>query len=249
MALTRLILCPLVLLSLLVIATANYENYGSTQNNPEFYPRNSQLLDHDHHQLVDENLVDEHLHNLIPTNHENKQYYTIPQRNYNFIPTEESSHQKLPKPEGQNYNSYVPTKSPYYDQVRRGQIDPKISFVGVQGIILCESTFAPIQGAVARITCRSSNGYNNALVSVLSSKTDERGYFLASLPVSELKEKSVNVQECKAFLEYSPSETDNVPTNSGLTGAPLFVQSLRRQGLLQRWNSLLCPKNSLFFSP
>ena len=144
MALTRL----LVLLSLLVIAFANYENYGSTQNIPDFDPHNSQPLDHDHHQLGDENPVDEHLHNLIPTNHENKQpYYTIPQPNYNFVPTEELSYQLiLPKPEGQNYNSYVPTKSPYHDQVRGGQNYPKISFVGVQGIILCESTFAPIQG-------------------------------------------------------------------------------------------------------
>ncbi|GMN52386.1 hypothetical protein TIFTF001_021534 [Ficus carica] len=102
------------------------------------------------------------------------------------------------------------------DHVHEGLI-PNVTFIGIQGIILCElgpNEYLPLEGAKARITCPSShqNGNNEAeSSSIPSPRTDEHGFFLVTLSVSKLTDKSINIQECRAFLEYSPLESCNVP--------------------------------------
>lgn len=77
-----------------------------------------------------------------------------------------------------------------------------------------------------RITCESEDkyGFETAPFSFLSDATDEKGYFFSTLCRSEIEEKrKLKVKECKAFLELSPSETCNVPTdvNKGISGTLL----------------------------
>ncbi|XP_042988777.1 protein SEED AND ROOT HAIR PROTECTIVE PROTEIN-like [Carya illinoinensis] len=78
--------------------------------------------------------------------------------------------------------------------------------------------------AVARITCKAvdEKGYEAIPFSILSDECDAKGYFLAPLSSSFLKE-SRNIKECKALLEHSPLETCKVPidVNHGSTGAAL----------------------------
>ncbi|XWS31755.1 hypothetical protein CRYUN_Cryun23aG0103200 [Craigia yunnanensis] len=73
------------------------------------------------------------------------------------------------------------------------------------------STMIGIQGLVY---CRSG--------SKLTPLEDAKGYFIATLSPHEVKENR-RLKECKAFLELSPSETCDVPTNvnKGISGAPL----------------------------
>ncbi|XP_057472737.1 proline-rich protein 3-like [Actinidia eriantha] len=97
---------------------------------------------------------------------------------------------------------------------------------GIQGLIYCKSgaKLIPLEGALARITClaKDKNGYESAPFSVLSHPTDAKGYFLATVSPSELKD-ACKLTECKAFLEKSPLESCNVPTdvNNGIRGASL----------------------------
>lgn len=78
-----------------------------------------------------------------------------------------------------------------------------------------------IVGAVARITCLAEDeyGYETAPFSILSGATDAKGYFFATLSPSELQDKW-KLTECKAFLDYSPFQYCQVPTdvNHGITG-------------------------------
>ncbi|XVE73358.1 hypothetical protein DITRI_Ditri11bG0111600 [Diplodiscus trichospermus] len=100
------------------------------------------------------------------------------------------------------------------------------TMIGIQGLVYCRSgpQLTPIEGAVARITCEGVDeyGYGTESLSILSCATDANGYFIATLSPYELKQKR-RFRECKAFLELSPSETCDVPTdvNKGISGAPL----------------------------
>ncbi|XP_010506792.1 PREDICTED: proline-rich protein 3-like [Camelina sativa] len=105
------------------------------------------------------------------------------------------------------------------------------SMIGVQGLIYCKqgSKLTPLQGAVARVTCERADeyGYEAEDVTVLSQATDAKGYFLATLSSSEVKDsyskKVMRIKECRAFLELSPSDTCSFPTeiNRGISGAIL----------------------------
>ncbi|EOA27978.1 hypothetical protein CARUB_v10024151mg [Capsella rubella] len=107
------------------------------------------------------------------------------------------------------------------------------SMIGVQGLIYCKqgSKLTPLQGAVARVTCERADeyGYEGEDVTVLSQATDAKGYFLATLSSSEVKDyfnsknKVMRIKECRAFLELSPSDTCSFPTeiNRGISGAIL----------------------------
>ncbi|CAL9237298.1 unnamed protein product [Arabidopsis halleri] len=103
------------------------------------------------------------------------------------------------------------------------------SMIGVQGLIYCKqgSKLTPLQGAVARVTCERADeyGYEAEDVTVLSQATDAKGYFLATLSSSEVKDykKVMKIKECRAFLELSPSDTCSFPTeiNRGISGAIL----------------------------
>ncbi|XP_062095400.1 protein SEED AND ROOT HAIR PROTECTIVE PROTEIN-like [Humulus lupulus] len=127
------------------------------------------------------------------------------------------------------------------DPIVGGVIPPIIHTIGIQGVILCQTahhdTYLPIQGAVARVTCcpnyssssyenENENGekyYKDVPSSILSYESDTHGFFLVKLSVSQLT-TGLNVKEdCKVFLEYSPLQTCNLPTdlNNGVTGANL----------------------------
>ncbi|CAH2057665.1 unnamed protein product [Thlaspi arvense] len=102
------------------------------------------------------------------------------------------------------------------------------SMIGVQGLIYCKqgSKLTPLQGAVARVTCETADeyGYEAEDVTVLSQATDGKGYFLATLSPSEVKDyEKVRIKECRAFLELSPADTCSFPTeiNRGISGAIL----------------------------
>lgn len=76
------------------------------------------------------------------------------------------------------------------------------------------------------MTCETADeyGYEAEDVTVLSQATDAKGYFLATLSPSEVKNyKKVNIKECRAFLELSPADTCSFPTeiNRGISGAIL----------------------------
>ncbi|KAL6339673.1 hypothetical protein AAG906_034758 [Vitis piasezkii] len=80
-----------------------------------------------------------------------------------------------------------------------------------------------------QITCTKvdKQGYEMGSYS-FTGASDEKGYFFATLYPSEV-EDDCNLAECKAFLESSPLETCNVPTddNNGVSGCPLdFYRSL-----------------------
>ncbi|TXG63367.1 hypothetical protein EZV62_010361 [Acer yangbiense] len=100
--------------------------------------------------------------------------------------------------------------------------------LGIQGIIYCRSgsKLTPLEGAVARITClvNDEHGYERAPFSILSDASDDKGYFFATLSPDEVQQ-NWRLKECRAFLEVSPSETCNVPTdmNQGISGALLTV--------------------------
>lgn len=100
-------------------------------------------------------------------------------------------------------------------------------------------------GAVARITCLSvdKRGKERAPFSVLSDATDNNGYYLVTLSPSEIKH-NWRLKECKAFLEMSPSETCNVPTdiNNGTNG-----YLLAKHRLLKNKNIILFSVWPFFF--
>ncbi|XP_034690620.1 proline-rich protein 3-like [Vitis riparia] len=80
-----------------------------------------------------------------------------------------------------------------------------------------------------QITCTKvdKQGYEMGSYS-FTGASDEKGYFFATLYPSEV-EDDCNLAECKAFLESSPLETCNVPTddNNGVSGCPPdFYRSL-----------------------
>ncbi|XVF80617.1 hypothetical protein PTKIN_Ptkin15bG0088000 [Pterospermum kingtungense] len=100
------------------------------------------------------------------------------------------------------------------------------TMISVQGLVYCRSGGqpTPLEGAVVRITCGGVDeyGYETEALSILSCATDAKGYFMATLSPYEVKDNR-RLKECRAFLELSPSEACDVPTddNNGISGAPL----------------------------
>ncbi|KAK9139289.1 hypothetical protein Scep_008970 [Stephania cephalantha] len=94
--------------------------------------------------------------------------------------------------------------------------------VAIQGIVYCRSgsELTRLEGAVTRVTCLHlhKDGYELAPFSVLSKPTDNKGYFYITVPQNEGISK---ISDCRVFLNSSPSETCNVPTdvNNGVSGA------------------------------
>lgn len=102
-------------------------------------------------------------------------------------------------------------------------------------------------GAVARIRCLKVNkeGYEVGSYSFLSGASDMKGYFFATLYPSEV-EDGCKLKECKAFLESSPLETCDVPTdyNYGISGYPLeFYRGLSAKKMM------LYSVKPFFFNP
>lgn len=79
-------------------------------------------------------------------------------------------------------------------------------------------------GSVPRITCEAVDEYGmeSAPITILSDATDAKGYFFATLSPYEIQNHK-KLTQCRAFLELSPLESCNVPTdlNNGITGAVL----------------------------
>ncbi|GFS35634.1 hypothetical protein Acr_00g0041140 [Actinidia rufa] len=104
-----------------------------------------------------------------------------------------------------------------------------------------------LAGALAKITCLAmdKNGYESAPFSVLSPPTDAKGYFLTTVSPSEL-EDAWKLTKCKAFLEKSPLDSCNVPTdmNNGIRGA--FLSSFR---LLEDKNMKLSSVGPFIYTP
>ncbi|CAH2057634.1 unnamed protein product [Thlaspi arvense] len=98
-------------------------------------------------------------------------------------------------------------------------------------------------GVVARVTCETAGeyGYEAEDVTVLSQATDGKGYFLATLSPSEVKDyEKVRIKECRAFLELSPADTCSFPTeiNRGKRSHSTEISSPRKQKqdeALHRW--------------
>ncbi|KAF8085664.1 hypothetical protein N665_0653s0008 [Sinapis alba] len=98
--------------------------------------------------------------------------------------------------------------------------------VAVEGVIMCRSGYKsyPIQGATARIACVKTDAYGKEIVpiSIMSSKTDAKGYFFATLFPSQLR-AGRTVTKCKVFLYQSPNADCDFPTdvNKGVRGMSL----------------------------
>ncbi|CAF1916078.1 hypothetical protein Bca4012_050895 [Brassica carinata] len=98
--------------------------------------------------------------------------------------------------------------------------------VAVEGVIMCKSgdKSYPIQGATARIACVKTDAYGKEIVpiSIMSSKTDAKGYFFATLFPSQLR-AGRTVTKCKVFLYQSPIADCDFPTdvNKGVRGMSL----------------------------
>ncbi|RVW64821.1 hypothetical protein CK203_051982 [Vitis vinifera] len=100
---------------------------------------------------------------------------------------------------------------------------------GKDNVVVCDSYRRKNIYGEQRITCTKvdKQGYETGSYS-FNGASDEKGYFFATLYPSEV-EDDCNLAECKAFLESSPLETCNVPTddNNGVSGCPLdFYRSL-----------------------
>ncbi|XP_022717827.1 proline-rich protein 3-like [Durio zibethinus] len=129
------------------------------------------------------------------------------------------------KPEGEEEPNYGTKQNNYKPEPEEKE---KLWSIAVEGLVLCKSgsKHYPIQGALAKVTCQAVDeiGHEKTLP-ICSVPTDAKGYFFATVSSLSVADKSLKLKDFKAFLERSPLETCNVPTNvnKGITGAPLSV--------------------------
>ncbi|KAL1225168.1 Protein SEED AND ROOT HAIR PROTECTIVE PROTEIN [Cardamine amara subsp. amara] len=124
------------------------------------------------------------------------------------------------------FSSLIISSVAYYGNDEADPETGKLIPMAVEGVIMCRSggkTY-PIQGATARISCVKKDVYGKELVpiSIMSGKTDAKGYFFASIFPSQLR-AGRTVGNCKAFLAKSPIADCDFPTNvnKGVRGQPL----------------------------
>ncbi|XVF18294.1 hypothetical protein REPUB_Repub11eG0008900 [Reevesia pubescens] len=159
-----------------------------------------------------------------------------------------------PKLEKEEKPEYTPKpkpeeeEKPYYGT--KPEENENLLSIGVEGLVLCKSgsKYYPIQGAVAKVTCQAVDeiGLEKTLP-ICSTPTDAKGYFFATVSSLSLVDKSLKIKNCKAFLEKSPLESCNVPTdvNKGITGA-LLSGSYR---LLNEKHTKLYSVGPFFYTP
>ncbi|KAK2457144.1 Pollen Ole e 1 allergen and extensin family protein [Trifolium repens] len=103
--------------------------------------------------------------------------------------------------------------------------------IGIQGLVYCKSgsKLIPLEGAVTRIRCEAVDeyGFETKPFTFLSDATDAKGYFLATLFQQELVAEKRVLKECRTFLDASPLDNCNYPTdfNKGISGAELLSYS------------------------
>ncbi|KAG2697521.1 hypothetical protein I3760_07G110200 [Carya illinoinensis] len=118
--------------------------------------------------------------------------------------------------------------SPKYDLDKKnvGKDDLLSTIIAIQGLVYCKSgsNLIPLEGAVTRITCLAvdEHGFETAPFTFLSNACNPKGCFFATLSPAEVQDGR-KLKECRAFLELSPSDTCNFPTdvNKGIAGALL----------------------------
>ncbi|PON65839.1 hypothetical protein PanWU01x14_113280 [Parasponia andersonii] len=163
--------------------------------------------------------------NSLPT----KPIYEQPKpKTENILPTKPKYEQVKPERE----EKLVPVKSNYQGQVPKEDKSILPSNIAVQGLVLCKSglKYFPIQGAVAKVTClavHNQEGYETTSFSIKSEASDAKGYFYVTLTHAGLGDQW-KLKDCKAFLDHSPLETCNVPTNvnNGVLGDLLASYSI-----------------------
>lgn len=160
MALTRLLLSLLLLSSMLVISSANYENNQySTQDPNVEHDKQTSLLDHDQsldnnddqEKLLHDQLLDDLLHPSTTTQDHYEKYQKAEGKE-TTDPTKPAYYYEKSKPEGNDY--VVPTKISYngeqninYDnQAQYRAVEPK--YIAIRGLILCNlgQKYSPLQG-------------------------------------------------------------------------------------------------------
>ncbi|PON65841.1 hypothetical protein PanWU01x14_113300, partial [Parasponia andersonii] len=87
------------------------------------------------------------------------------------------------------------------------------------------------------ITCLAvdyQESYETALFSIKSEASDSKGYFYVTLSSDRLGNQ-LKLKDCKAYLDHSPLEVCNIPTNvnNGILGYVLASYSI--------FSHMLCP--------
>lgn len=160
MALTRLLLSLLLLSSVLVISSANYENNQySTQDPNVEHDKQTSLLDHDQsldnnddqQKLLHDQLLDDLLHPSTTTQ-DHYEKYQKSEGKETTDPTKPAYYYEKSKPDGNDY--VVPTTISYngeqninYDnQAQYRAVQPK--YIAIRGLILCNlgQKYSPLQG-------------------------------------------------------------------------------------------------------
>lgn len=84
----------------------------------------------------------------------------------------------------------------------------------------------------------------------MSPQTDENGFFLATFSGLELTNKLINLKECKAYLEYSPSQSCNVPTGVGVNGANIsLLHALSNENIYYTVGTLTYTSGTQYSAP
>ncbi|XP_041017995.1 protein SEED AND ROOT HAIR PROTECTIVE PROTEIN-like [Juglans microcarpa x Juglans regia] len=142
--------------------------------------------------------------------------------------------------------------SPKYDveKTNVGKDGLLSTIIAIQGLVYCKSdsnNLIPLEGAVTRITCLAvdERGFETAPFTFLSNACNPKGYFFATLSPAEVQDGR-KLKECRAFLELSPSDACNFPTdvNKGIAGA--LLGSFR---LLEDKKMKLYTVGPFFFTP
>ncbi|KAM6558329.1 hypothetical protein CsatA_027568 [Cannabis sativa] len=204
MARSSLCITSLLLLSLVIFASAHYDIKPNKLKTPT-------------KQQYGKPKPDEKIKST-PTKPNYAQPEGIKKKTNNYAPSKPVYHDQKPKE--------IPTKSNYKGASPVPQQENKstlpITTIAVQGLVLCKQglKYFPIQGAVAKIICiaECEEGYKTKTLSILSGASDAKGYFYATLLspstlIGDHINNIWNLKECKAYLDHSPLESCNIPTN------------------------------------
>ncbi|KAL5862955.1 hypothetical protein ACOSQ3_000469 [Xanthoceras sorbifolium] len=223
MALSRLFFStPLLLFSLLILASASDYCYSSTTESYASGPKpeldNSKLKDQGYSPKSSE---DQQNYGSKPDTKQSKPQDSNNDSKPNYKPQpkedDNSTPDYKPQPAKPGYDSKPTVQGPKSDE--KENLLPTC----IEGLVFCKSgyKYIPIKGAVVRITCQAIDD-DDECETVYSDVTDANGYFFKTLSTLNLVD-GLKLEECKAFLEDSPMENCKVPSdvNGGIRGALL----------------------------